>query len=177
MTIVLRADKGSALTIAEHDGNLTDLNDRLIAVETAEGAQPVIDSDVTGNVWSLTINGNTYIHTIPSAQYAPPPVIGESGITRILAAADAQTYIRCSNASGCAITINLNATTPIAVGAEVRIYAATEGEVSVAGATGGVTINPPVGCTLVLAGLGATVTLKKVGPDEWDAAGQFAATV
>lgn len=56
-------------------------------------------------------------------------------------------------------------------GTEIHVRQAGTGIVTIAEATG-VTINPPFGGTLVLAGQGATITIKYVGSNEWDLMGQ-----
>lgn len=174
MTITLRSVKGAPLTISEMDGNFTDLDGRVTTLETAEEVPPVISSDVSGTTWTLTINGDDFIHTIPQAAYAPPGIVSESGASMTLGSANVNAYTRCTNATACAVTVNANASTPIQVGSECHFRQAGAGQITFAGAVG-VTINPQFGCTLLTAGAGATITLKKVGTNEWDAFGQFEA--
>jgi hypothetical protein len=176
MTMIYRSDKGAPLTVAEMDGNFHDLDDRLSTVETALDEPPAMtfDSDVTGNQWTLTINGNDYVMTIPQASYAPPVASDHSGSTLSLGAVHANAYTRSTNATALAVTVNTNAVAAIPLYSECHFRQAAAGKITFAGASG-VTINPQFGCTLVTAGEGATVTLKKVGTNEWDAVGQFEA--
>lgn len=170
MTITTRTAKGSALTIAELDGNFTDLNGRVAALEAAVDEPPPmeIDSDVTGNQWTLTINGNDYVMTIPQASYAPPATATQSGATLLLSALQANKYTRCTNASGCVISINLDADTPIPVDSEMHFRDAGDGRISLSAADG-VTINPPFeDATLTTTRKGDTITLKKVDTNVFD---------
>lgn len=174
MTLTLRAVKGAPLTTAELDGNFTDHEGRLVALETATETPPTIDSDVSGSTWTLTINGTDFIHTIPQAAFAPPGISAVSGATMTLGTDNVNKYTRVSHLTGCAVTVPPQVDTPISVGSECHFRQADAGAITfVEGA--GVTINPQFGCTLVTAGLGATVSLKKVSANEWDAVGQFEA--
>lgn len=174
MTLTLRSVKGAPLTSAELDGNFTDHETRIVALEMAEETPPTIDSDVSGTTWTLTINGDDFIHSIPQAAYAPPSVLTDSGSLVSLGSAHVNAYTRCTNATACTVSISTNASTPIGANSECVFRQAGDGPITFEGADG-VTINPQFGCTLVTAGRGATVMLKKVATNEWDACGQFEA--
>lgn len=79
-------------------------------------------------------------------------------------------YHRCTSATGCAVTIETNATVPVPVGTEFHFRQCDAGVVSIAGAVG-VTLNIPAGANPQTAALGAVMTAKKVDVDEWDVFG------
>lgn len=97
----------------------------------------------------------------------------DSSTARTLLLSDAGKYLRFTNASAIAVTVPANSTAAFVVGEQVHIRQAALGAVTIA-AEGGVTINVPSSGTLTLAGQGATVTLLKIGTDEWDLMGQVA---
>lgn len=173
MAITLVAVKGGPLTAAEFDGNFTDLNTRLIAVEDADPATPVITSAVSGFTWTLTFNGETFTHSIPSTIQRPPHVQVVTGATRVLSVTDANTYLRCSNATGCAITVPTYAVAAIAPDDEIRVAQAGAGPVSIV-AQSGVTINKRADLALATDTQGAVFTLKKIATNEWDLFGDLA---
>lgn len=87
-----------------------------------------------------------------------------------LVLAQANQYLRSTAGSPITVTVPTNASVAYPLGTEVHIRQAGAGQVTLAGDTG-VTLNAPFEGTLLLAGEGATVTLKKVGADEWDVFG------
>lgn len=99
-----------------------------------------------------------------------PSIITESGTTRTLALTDGWDYIRLTNATSCGVTVPDNADVAFPVGTQVFIRSAAAGTYTIVEDTS-VTVNPPVGGTLVLAG---DVTLIKVATDEWDLVGATA---
>lgn len=90
----------------------------------------------------------------------------EVTVSGSLVASNEGQYIRANSAGAIDLTVPLDLvlTDPFA---EIHIRQAGAGLVSLV-AAGGVTINPPYGGTLSLAGQGATVTLKKVATNEYD---------
>jgi len=93
----------------------------------------------------------------------------ESGASRTLTLADAQKYIRCTNAGTTTVTVPLNATAAIPIASEIDFFRA-DGAVLFVGESG-VTINA-TGATI--AAQFQAATLKKVGTDEWDLVGALA---
>ena len=87
-----------------------------------------------------------------------------------LVLAQANQYLRSTAGSAITVTVPTNASVAYPLGTEVHIRQAGAGQVTLAGDTG-VTLNAPFEGTLLLAGEGATVTLKKVDTDEWDVFG------
>lgn len=109
---------------------------------------------------------------IAGPRFDPPALL--SGASHTLALEDAGIYYRCTNASGCEITIPDDGTVEFPTGTEIHFRQADTGAVSfVEGATG-VIINPQRdGYDTATPWQGATVTLKKVAVDEWDLLGPF----
>lgn len=94
-------------------------------------------------------------------------VVTEAGTAKTLADTDASTYIRFTSTSPVTVTIP---TMVGAIGNEFHLRQAATGLVTLVAS--GTTINTPFGGTLALAGLGATVTLKRVAVDTYDLMGQ-----
>lgn len=91
----------------------------------------------------------------------------DSTTTRTLALTDAWDYIRLTHATSCDVTVPDNADVAFPTGTQVFIRSAGTGTYTIIEDTA-VTVNPPVGGSLVLAG---DVTLIKVATDEWDLVG------
>lgn len=87
---------------------------------------------------------------------------------------DANSYIRCTNAGGCIVTIDSSVAFPDWT--EIHFRDETNGGVSFAIDTDG-TINPQYNCEQITAGNGSTATLKKVGSTTaWDLMGLLTAS-
>lgn len=96
-----------------------------------------------------------------------PGIITEATTSRTLATADAWDYIRLTNATSCDITVPDNADDPIPVGTHIYLRSSGTGIYTIVEDTA-VTVHPPSGGTLVLAGDAALI---KVATDEWDLVG------
>jgi hypothetical protein len=96
-----------------------------------------------------------------------------TGSTYTLQGDDNLKYYRCTNAGGCAVTIPDSGSVNVALDAEVTFRQSAAGAVTFA-AAGGVTMNVPSPFTAATNYLGAVVTLKKIGTDEWDVFGALA---
>ena len=101
------------------------------------------------------------------------PYIAESGTSRTLAFSDIGNYIRCTNAAATTVTIPPNASVTIPTGAEVIIFQAGAGQVTIA-AGAGVTLNSKEG-NLKISAQYAAATCKKVATDTWDVIGDLSA--
>lgn len=86
---------------------------------------------------------------------------------KALALTDAGIYWRCTAATGVTVTVPTNASVAFPISTEIHFRQAAAGAITLSPA-GGVTINPPRGGSLVTGGAGDTITLKKVGVNEWD---------
>lgn len=87
-----------------------------------------------------------------------------------LALTDQYKYIRVSDTVSITVTVPTNETVAFPVGSYLSIIQAGAGQVSVVGSSG-VTINTPD--TLNTRGQFSTITLTKVGTDEWDIKGDL----
>lgn len=113
---------------------------------------------VVGRGGGVTVDNNA----IPK-----PSIITESGTTRTLAITDSWDYIRLTNATSCDVTVPDNSDVAFSIGTQIYIRSAAAGTYTIVEDTA-VTVNPPVGGSLVLAG---DATLIKVDTDEWDLVG------
>lgn len=92
-----------------------------------------------------------------------------SGTSDTLVAADADRYVRCTNAAAVTVTVPPNASVALPVGTEVHVRQSGVGQVTIAEGSG-VTVNTSE--TLALRKQHATATLLKVATDEWDLMGE-----
>lgn len=92
--------------------------------------------------------------------------------TDTLVIADKNKYIRCTNATSCAVTVPPNSSVAYLTGTQINIRAAAAGQVTMTEGAG-VTINTAE--TLKLRKIGSSVTIIKVGTDEWDITGDLEA--
>lgn len=98
------------------------------------------------------------------------PVVSDGEANRDIAAADAGNYIRMTRATAKTATFRPNSTHQLPPNAEFHFRCTGAGNLTLTPGSG-VTLNAPAGGTLVL-GTGMTVTVKKVGTDEYDVIGQ-----
>jgi hypothetical protein len=98
------------------------------------------------------------------------PVVTESSTSRILSVTDAGAYIRHTNSSASTVTVPPDSSEDWGDGVEITIRRSAAGNLTLI-AGSGVTLNEPSGGTLVMTN-NMTVTLKRVGADEWDVIGQ-----
>ncbi len=124
----------------------------------------------TAGVWSASVD---FWHTgnfSPATKQDKSTVIG-TATTRTLALADAWNYLRPGTTGAVTLTVPTNASVAFEIGTEITVRAL--GNVTLASASG-VTLNAPSGGTLSMTAR-MTVTLKKVGTNEWDVIGQTVA--
>jgi hypothetical protein len=73
MTLTYRLVKGSALTFAEQDGNISDLDGRVVALEALDFANPIDAVTVSGNQltfhYTTASGGGSDTVTLPTAQW------------------------------------------------------------------------------------------------------------
>jgi hypothetical protein len=87
--------------------------------------------------------------------------------------ADAFTYNRFTNAFGCTVTIPPNASVAFPMATEINFRQAATGNVTIT-ASSPVLLHVEIGFLSETADQGATVTIKKIGVDEWDVIGRLA---
>lgn len=180
MTITYRSVKGSNLTATEVDGNFEDLDGRLIDLEeNPPEAVGISNITVVGTQMTIYLADATELgpYTLPQANFRPSVVQTLAASTHAPTLGDANGYIRCTNGGGCAVTVPLNADVAYPIDTELTYHQAAAGAVSFDTATDGPTLNGITGFLNETATQGATVTLKKVGTDEWDLVGLLAEDV
>jgi hypothetical protein len=95
----------------------------------------------------------------------------QTGTSYQLVLSDVYAHIRFNNASPVAVTVPTNATVPFAVGAQLSLFQAGAGQVTVV-AAGGVTVNAAL--SLSLRAQFSSAALIYVGGDVWDLVGDLA---
>jgi hypothetical protein len=179
MAIVLRSVKGSNLVASEVDGNFTDLDGRVTALEDAP-TDAIVPSNmvVIGTQWWIYYeDGSTYgPFTLPQATFRPSVVsaidVPTDGIYRP-DLGDANGYLRHTGSTTLTVLMPLDADVAYAVDTEISFRTAGAGAIVFETATSGPVLNPPEGCLKQVSAQGITVTLKKVDEDEWDLIGLF----
>jgi hypothetical protein len=112
-----------------------------------------------------------YAVAIPLAP--SPPTIALTSSAHTLTLDDVNNYIRCTSSGmgGVLITIPINATVPFPT--DTDIHFCQRGDPITFAPAGGVTLNSPADSSPITAEIGAVVTLKKVGINEWDLFGRL----
>lgn len=183
MTLVYRTSgawgsgKGGPLTNAEIDGNFRHLDQAIQGIlDEPPGANNINSFQVTGTMLFVHMDDGTIFgpYELPVAPYKSAAVLTNSAATLAPILTDANTYTRCTNATGCAVTIPAEATVAYPVGTEISYEQAAAGAITIAGATG-VTINKRADREAATDTQGAVVSLKKVAADTWSLFGDLAA--
>lgn len=86
---------------------------------------------------------------------------------------DSQSYNRCTNASGCVVTIPDDGTVDFPIDSELHFRQCDDDAVSFVGESTGVTINYPDDQNPQTAIRGAVCTIKKIAANEWDLFGRL----
>lgn len=115
-----------------------------------------------------------YYQQVTPATYEPKTVITTT-YTPILS--DTGKYLRCTNASSCAVTLPDDDTVAFASGAEITFRQADDGVISFVEGSTDVTINGMDGFLNETAGTGSVVTAKKAASNTWDLIGRLAEDV
>lgn len=128
----------------------------------------VLASSNGGSLVDFPAGTKRVFNTVPASAINPPaPEVSPiSGTSHNLAASDAQTYMRFTNASAKTLTVRLNATEALKKDSEYHGRNVGTSNLTIA-AVSGVTINVPAGGSLVVP-QGGTFTLKRVLSDEFD---------
>jgi hypothetical protein len=69
MAIIYRLVKGSPLTFAEEDGNFSDLDGRVVALENFSAANPIDAITIAGNQLTTAAGGGSDTVTVPTAEW------------------------------------------------------------------------------------------------------------
>lgn len=142
-------------------------------------AQQILTSRLSDRVWFRRSSSGVWgawVELFHAGNFDPAAKQDKSSIistatSRTLALTDAWNYVRPGTTSAITLTVPANASVPFDVGTEITVRAL--GNVTLAAASG-VTLNAPSGGTLNMTAR-MTVTLKKVGTNEWDVIGQTVA--
>lgn len=141
-----------------------------IAVNYGDGQMFVRGAYPDGGVWSpwrkIWHDGNFN----PATKQDKSSIV-TTATSRTLALTDAWNYVRPGTTSAITLTVPTNASVAFEIGTEITVRAS--GNITLA-ASSGVTLNAPSGGTLNMTAR-MTVTLKKVGTNEWDVIGQTVA--
>ena len=125
-----------------------------------------------GTFTSLAATGDAVIDGTGVAKEGIPFII-ESNTSRTLALTDTGNYIRCTSSSATTITIPPNSSVSFPTGAEIILFQAGSGQVTISPG-GGVTLNSKNG-NLKISAQYAAATCKKVATDTWDVIGDLSA--
>lgn len=173
------AGKGSNLTPEEVDESFWALVERLVALETNPPA-PVEISNIELVGTQLTIyleDGTEYgPYTVPQANFKPSIVDEVTTTTYDPVLADGNCYKRCTNASGCGVTIPSNDDVPYPVDTELGFRQCGAGAV-LFDAPSDVMLHEVPGFLHQTAQVGALVIWKKIAENEWEPTGWLAEDV
>lgn len=182
MAIVLRSVKGSNLDADEVDGNFTDLDGRVTAIED-NPPEPVNISNITvvGTQMTIYLEDATVFgpFTLPQAAFRPSVVTTIDGDTSGVydpVLANRNAYMRYLGDTDLTVMLPGDDDVAFAVDEELTFRQAGAGTISFDAATG-ITINGMAGFLNQTAGEGSTVTAKKVAANEWDLVGRLAEDV
>lgn len=103
-------------------------------------------------------------------------ILSEIGTTRTLALSDSDTWIRCSNNSGCTVTIPPQSDVAWKDGTEIAFEQTGDGSVSIAFGLG-VTLNCSAAYQPVSVQKYSVIMLKRTGLDEWTLTGERLLTI
>jgi hypothetical protein len=146
-----------------------------LAIETRRSSlayEEAMRIDGYGNLLVGTTSGsNKLVVSGDAVATQGMPINTESGTSITLALAENGNYIRCTSASATTVTIPPNSSVAFPVGAEVVIFQAGAGQVTIA-AGSGVTLNSK-DSNLNISAQYAAVTCKKVATDTWDVIGDL----
>lgn len=169
--------KGSNLTPAEVDENFHDLDGRVSEIEENPPSPNQI-ADITQAGDQITIvmeDASTFgPFTLPRSLSRPSITTTVTGITLTPDTTQIGCYFRCTNNSGCEVTIS-DVPSAFPVDSELYFRQAGNDQLSFDPGVGG-TLNIPTGYNAFSAGKGAVVVAKKVGTLTWDLFGDLEPT-
>lgn len=136
------------------------------------GIYHVLQDHVADNNFDAarTINGEA-VYNLMIAVPNPAPVVDVTAAILVLSAAHANSYVRCHNASATTVYIEAGTFDPPT---EIHLRQVAAGPILISYGDSGTFVNLPAGCDLSTNSVGATVCLKCVGVNEFDAIGNLA---
>ncbi|KEC73137.1 hypothetical protein RLPCCGM1_c1253 [Rhizobium leguminosarum bv. phaseoli CCGM1] len=168
------AGKGSNLTPAEVDANFYDLDGRVAELEdNPPGPNQIADITQVGDQITIVMEDASTFgpFTLPRSLSRPSITTAVSGLTLTPDPTQIGCYFRCTNDSGCEVTIS---DVPSAFPVDSELYFRQEGDEQISFDPGGSsTLNIPAGYNAFSAGRGAVVVAKKVGTLTWDLFGDL----
>jgi hypothetical protein len=142
---------------------VTNYEDRRLAYD---GSTKLAEAPTDGNVYGRR-NGAWEAISVSALVFINP----QTGAAYTLALADRNAVVRMNNAAANTVTIPANSAVAFEIGTQITVRQAGDGQTTIAPAAG-VTVNSAA--TLALRAQHSTVSLLKVGTDEWDLAGDVA---
>jgi hypothetical protein len=237
MPLTYRLVKGSALTFAEQDGNISDLDGRVVGLENISVSNPIDAITIAGNQltfhYTTAAGGGSDTVTIPTAQWhgrgdwqpsttyaVNDLVIASSNLylvkiahtsnltfdagaqiggnniydfifgpmgqtesaqmsaaTYTLQGSDNLKYYRCTSVASGSIIITIPALADVSIPLNSEISFRQNGDALIFQAASGVILNHPLDSAPITAVIGAVVTLKKIGTNEWDLFGRLQSAI
>jgi hypothetical protein len=170
------AGKGANLTAAEVDGNTYHFAQALAGIVSGTDGVGVVGITFNGTQITFEMSDASELgpYTLPviTETFVPPPVVTEADATHTPELAHANCYIRCTNATACAITIPPNSSVAFEVATEIHYRQSAAGPLTFT-AGSGVTINKRADRTAATDTNGAVVTIKKISENVWDLFGDL----
>lgn len=169
--------KGSNLTPAEVDENFNDLDGRVSEIEdNPPSPNQIADITQTGDQITIVMEDASTFgpFTLPRSLSRPSITTTVTGITLTPDTTQIGCYFRCTNNSGCEVTIS-DVPSAFPIDTELYFRQAGNDQLSFDPGVGG-TLNIPTGYNAFSAGKGAVVVAKKVGTLTWDLFGDLEPT-
>lgn len=171
--VAVAGDLTGADTIGTVAGSISSVN-AVAAVDTEVGALGALTSEITAlaAVTSALSTLSPYAADLGSYADFLLQINSQTGTTYQFVAGDAGKYVRGSNASAQTYTVPPNATVAFSTGTQIVVRQAGAGQITIAEGSG-VTVNTSQ--TLKTRAQHSTITLIKVGTNEWDMSGDMEA--
>ncbi|WSH59835.1 hypothetical protein U8P68_10940 [Rhizobium ruizarguesonis] len=171
------AGKGSNLTPAEVDDNFYDLDGRVTELEdNPPSPNQIADITQSGNQITIVMDDASTFgpFTLPRSLSRPSITTVVTGLELTPDTTQIGCYFRCTNNSGCEVTIS-DVPSAFPIDSELYFRQAGNEQLSFDPGVGG-TLNIPTGYNAFSAGKGAVVIAKKVADLVWDLFGDLEPT-
>jgi hypothetical protein len=137
-----------------------------------DGIYHVLVDHVSDNEFdSAAINTSGALYSLLIQVPNPAPIVTVTAASLILTSDHANSYVRCLNASGTIVYIEAGT---FDAPTEIHFRQASSGPITFAYGSSGTLINVPAGYDMATNAVGATLTLKCVGDNEFDIFGNLA---
>lgn len=170
MWLIKKVDaSANALTITTSGGGATIDGQTSIALTSQHDYVILVGGATSGTYRVFSKSGGGITQTALDAAVATVGIVALAGTTKTLALTDAGKLIQAQSTSATTITVPTNATVAFPIGTAIQVN--QYGNASAGGTTiapaGGVTLRTPTGSALTARAQYSTVTLHKIGTDEW----------